>query len=188
MIQDKALADAIHACTSCKRLVEARANAVPAMPGANYQPGGLAVWLDYPRQAENRSGSPDTSILSSLLKLADINRDDILLLMRVRCMPTRGRVEDYPEALVACDEWSKKELEYYNPNAVLLMGNTAARGVFGPTCNITAIRGSVRSTGSNYTYGARLFVPSFHPAAAIRNPELQSIIVEDMKLAKSLLH
>jgi uracil-DNA glycosylase family 4 len=67
------------------------------------------------------------------------------------------------------------------------MGNTAARTVFGATVKITAIRGKPMATDEEFEWGHRIWVPTFHPAAALRNPSLTAVIEEDLTLAKSLL-
>ena len=161
------------------------------MPGANYQTGGLAIFAEAPGKDEDAQGIPMVGrrgmLLENLLRQSGSNREVALVLDRVRCRPPRNRLGDYPDALSNCDEWTRAELEYYNPSVVVLAGNTSMRAVFGVTANITAVRGTVRATSSDFQYGARLWVPTFHPAAVLRNPELTSDVISDLQLAVSLL-
>lgn len=161
------------------------------MPGKNYQPGGLAIWAEAPGADEDRTGLPMLGragkLLDSCLAQAGLSRDDVLILNRVRCRPPRNRIQDYPDALIACDEWSEKELDIYNPSVAVLAGNTAMRAVLGPSVNITAVRGTCRQTSEDFAYGKRIYIPTFHPAAALRNPELTADIINDLRLAKELL-
>ena len=181
MNQDIALSNVVRNCTLCKLHTERIGNAEPARLGSKYTEGGLAIWSDLPLSTR------DTNFLSGLLQQAGIDKDSVLWLSRLRCRPPRNRIQDYPDAEVACDEWSKKEIEAYNPSVLVLAGNVAMRGVFGVQANITSVRGAVRATGSQYAYGNRIFCPTFHPSAALRNPELSQTIVDDLRLAKELL-
>lgn len=190
MKQNPVLAESVKNCVKC-RLASQRSNAVPAEPGEDYLPGGLAIFAEAPGRDENAQGRPMVGRagqrLDNLLTQCGFNRRNVLVLNRVRCQPPRNRLQDYPDALTNCDEWTRAELEYYNPSVVVLAGNTAMRAVFGVTANITAVRGTVRATSDSFQYGARLWVPSFHPAAVLRNPELTADVVSDLRLAMSLL-
>lgn len=181
MNQDVALADAVRSCALCKLHTERTGNAEPIRLGKRYEQGGLALWTDLPLTAR------DASFMSTVLQRAGINSETVAVLSRVRCKPLRNRLQDYPDAVIACDEWSKKELEHYQPSVVVLAGNTAMRAVFGVQANITGVRGTVRATGDTFEYGGRRWVPTWHPAAALRNPELVSTLVDDLRLAKDLL-
>ena len=180
----------IQNCTKC-RLASLRTNAVPAMPGGGYQTGGLAVFAEAPGKDEDANGRPMVGragqLLDSLLTQGGSNRVNVLVINRVRCQPPRNRLQDYPDALTNCDEWTRAELEHYNPSVVILAGNTSMRAVFGMTANITAVRGTVRATSESFSYGKRLWVPTFHPAAVLRNSNLTQDVVSDIALAVSLL-
>ena len=190
MLQSQELAQSVQNCTKC-RLKDSRANAVPAMPGVDYKEHGLAIFAEAPGRDENAAGRPMVGragqLLSNLLTASGLSRNGVLILNRVRCQPPRNRLQDYPDALLGCDEWTRKELEYYNPDVVILAGNISMRAVFGVTANITTVRGTVRVTSDKFQYGAKVWVPSFHPAAVLRNPALTQDVISDITLAKSFL-
>lgn len=144
-----------------------------------------------PGKDENIEGRPMVGragkLLDNLLSQGGWTRTNTLVLNRVRCQPPRNRLQDYPDALTNCDKWTRAELEYYDPKVVILAGNTAMRAVFGVTANITAMRGKIRVTSEDYQYGKRIWVPTFHPAAVLRNPELAQDVVSDIRLAVSFL-
>ena len=183
------LADDIKACTKCS-LFNQRTNAVPADVGSKYQLGGIAIFVDAPGVEEDKAGKQmqgrPGKLLDALLADSGLSRDEVVVLSRVRCKPVRNRLQDFPDASVACDEWVKKELDEYNPTVVVLAGNIAMRSVFGATVGISNVRGSVRQTGSDYMYGSRVWVPCFHPFAALRNSEIKQTIISDLRLAKEL--
>lgn len=184
-----AVADDIRNCTRCT-LYDKRLNAVPAEAGSKYTVGGIAIFAEAPGADEDKAGRPMVGragkLMDGLLQQAGLSREEVVILNRIRCRPVRNRVQDFPDALLACDEWVKEELNEYNPAVVVLAGNTAMRSVFGAQANITAVRGAARQSGVDYHYGSRLWIPCFHPAAALRNPQLTTSIVEDLRLAKEM--
>ena len=194
MDQNKELALSVQSCTKC-RLASLRTNAVPALPGVDYKEHGLAIFAEAPGRDENAQGRPMVGragqLLDNLLTASGLSREQLLVLNRVRCQPPRNRLQDYPDALLGCDEWTRKELEYYNPSVVILAGNTSMRAVFGVTSNITAVRGTVRVTSDKFQYGARVWIPTFHPSAALRagglGTDIAQSIVADILLAKTFL-
>lgn len=128
--------------------------------------------------------------MNQLLLQAGLSRDEVLILNRIRCRPPRNRIGDYPDAIAQCNEWVVKELDEYDPTVVVLSGNTALKTIFGGTASITSSRGTVRSTSSKFEYGARHFVPIFHPAYALRQGGMGSQaardIIADLILAKEI--
>ena len=68
--------------------------------------------------------------MDRLLRLAGLSRDVLFITNRVRCQPPRNRLDDHPEALLACEHWTVEELKVYNPRVVVVMGKPAIKGVF----------------------------------------------------------
>lgn len=206
MIQNEQLATDIANCTKCRLSTDRNSGlSVPGLPGPLYIRQGLAIFAEAPGADEEKPfkrlasgsfiGSPligrSGQLLNQLLKLAGTSRDEVLVLNRIRCRPPRNRIQDYPDAVAQCDEWVKKELEEYDPKVVILTGNTALRTIFGATTNITSTRGSARATSTSHNYGQRIWIPTFHPAFALRQGGIQSeaarSIIQDIKLALELL-
>lgn len=176
------------------------------MPGSLYRANGIALFLEAPGADEERvftvlpSGTPigkpligqAGKLMDQLLLLAGLNREEVIVLNRIRCRPPRNRIADYPDAVTQCDDWVKKELNAYAPSVVVVSGNTASRSIFGAQASITSIRGTARQTGPTFEYGNRLWIPTFHPSFALRNGGLNSQaakdIVADLILAKEMLN
>lgn len=162
---------------------------MPAEVGAAY--AGLAIMAEAPGAQEDLLGRPMVGragqLLEEALEQIGLMRSDVLILNRVRCRPPRNRLQDFPEAILNCDAWTVRELMAYDPKVVVLMGKTALQAVFGKTAAVGETRGMVRQTGEGFEWGARTWVGGYHPAAALRNPELRPFIVADLALAKGLL-
>jgi DNA polymerase len=193
MKRSRALYAQVHACVECP-LGLARNNAVPASVGKGYSPGGIAVIGESPGYAENKSGKPFTAgkgrptagtVLNQVLGAANMKREDLMLSYLVRCKPVT-RLQDAPEALPNCDQWTVAELEHYDPGLVILVGGTAMQTVFGQTEMISRKRGQARRTGDKHPWGGRLFMPTYHPNAALHNEGLFDTIVGDFAAAYDL--
>lgn len=187
----------IATCHACP-LGELRDNtstvAVPADAGNNYQPGGLAIMAEAPGAQESKQGKPMVgpagSLLHDLLAEVGLARDDVVILNRIRCRPPGNKIKSKEgiAAVAACDPWLKAELDYYNPGVVLVMGGTALEILFGKMVKVTKVRGHVRYTGPDFTYGTRAWVATFHPAFVLRNHDdvVLHQMVDDVRLALDL--
>lgn len=188
----------IHACSLC-RLGEIRAAGgllpTPALPGANYRAGGLAVWLGAPRRDDEQTGRPLSGSVSSafanLLQRAGLNREDLLVGTLIRCRPPNDRGKDWPEATAACDPWTAKELATYNPAVVVLMGGDAIPAIFGATAKVTGTHGMFQAKDERHPWGSRVYVASYSPFAVIykrdADSEVAQFIVNDLKAAAQMI-
>ena len=195
MRRSRALYAGVHACEECP-LGLTRAHAVPATVGKGYAPGGIAVIGESPGYAEDKSGKPFTpgkgrptagTVLNQVLARIGrgMARENLLLSYLVRCKPVT-RLQDAPEALPNCEQWTVAELEHYDPGLVILVGGTAMQTVFGQTEMISRKRGQARRTGDGHPWGGRLFMPTYHPNAALHNEGLFDTIVGDFAAAYDL--
>lgn len=198
-MQATTLSDQIKACMRCTLgpiRVEVGGKAVPAWYGHNLDTPELerpllAVMCEAPGAQEEETGLPLVGragqLFNKLLHEAGLNRWDLLLMNRVRCRPPANQLKNHPDAVKACDDWSKAELEFYDPKVVVLMGATAIEKVFGKG-TVGELRGTVRTTGPDFEWGARTWVATYHPAGLLRPTGKQNIplVVADLMLAKSL--
>lgn len=193
MNPDPGLYAAVHECRRCPLWAQRGDDgmAVPAEVGSGYEPGGLAIMCEAPGYYENQSGRPLVGkagqTLDSILELAGMQRSDLLIVNRVRCRPPNNRLQDYPEAVHACDHWTTQELTVYNPRVVVLMGATALRAVFGAQSKVTVTRGSFASRTDRHEWGARVYTATYHPSAATRsggaNGNVGRLIRDDLREA-----
>ena len=198
MNQDPLLVADIYGCRSC-RLGEIRVVGgflpTPALPGPRYRSGGLAILCEAPGSDEERAGQPLVGsagkLFTKLVQRAGLNRDDLLLVNRIRCRPPNNRIKDWPEAVAACDPWTAKELRTYNPAVVVTMGGTAMSAIFGMQAKVTSTRGTFAAKDDRHEWGQRVYVASYHPAAAIygggADSEVAQHIVNDLKAAKQMI-
>jgi uracil-DNA glycosylase family 4 len=186
-------ASAILTCEDCP-LHLTRIHAVVANAGKRYKPGGLAFMTDGPRWQEdevglqlvakvNRGRKNGGAIFDELLAEVGLERADVLVLSRIRCAPPRGQFNNFPEAFANCERHTVAELTAYDPGVVVLMGARTIPPVYGAKAKITLVRGTRRATGEKFEWGSRVWVPTYHPSAAVQDADLRSLMREDFRLA-----
>jgi DNA polymerase len=92
----------------------------------------------------------------------------------VKCRPPENRTPANEE-MAACLPYLEEQIELINPSIIILLGATALRGLFGNTMKITQARGNW------LIWNNRLVMPTYHPSALLRNPNLKKDAWEDFK-------
>lgn len=172
---------------------EPNAKHVPALVGPRYRPGGLALLVEAPGYYEAKEGRPlvggPGKLLDEMLPLAGLSRDDLLITSSVRCRPPNNRIQDYPEAVVACGHWTEQEFGAYDPRVVVLMGRTALRQIFGAEATVASTRGMLTATPTKHAWGHRILMATYNPAAAGYaggvTSEPGQFIIRDLAAAKA---
>ena len=98
---------------------------------------------------------------------------------RIHATPSRIEVD-------ACRPWFDRELELVVPEALVILGSTAAKELLGPSFKVTENRGRPLSSPL-----APLVVATIHPSAILRARENQreemTRFVDDLRVVKALL-
>ncbi|HSI73148.1 MAG TPA: UdgX family uracil-DNA binding protein [Fimbriimonas sp.] len=148
---------------------------------------------EQPGDKEDLAGHPFVGpagrVLDEALEAAGIEREDVYVTnavkhfkwipkgaRRLHQKPNRGEIE-------ACRPWLEAELELIQPEALVLLGATAAQAVLGPKFKLTQNRGKFIEAAQ-----AKYVLATLHPSAVLRMPDrgarraaLESV-VEDLKL------
>jgi len=158
------LASAAEACRAC-RLGEQRTQAVFAdgSPSAD-----LMLIGEGPGKNEDLQGLPFVGRAGQLLNrlLADVGlaREDIYIANVVKCRPPGNR-DPQPDEIAACKHFLADQIRLVDPAVVMTMGNFSTKLLLKTTTGITRMRGQV------IPWWNRVIIPTFHPAAALRNGE-----------------
>ena len=173
------IAAEVRGCPLCK-LARTRKNAVP---GEGQLAAKIMFVGEAPGRSEDEKGRPFVGaagrILDDMLKKAGIERSEVFITNVVKCRPPGNRVPEEDEA-AACRPYLDRQIALIRPRVICILGRTAYSSLLGGS-SITANRGKiVEKTGQKYFL-------TIHPAAAIYNRSLLSVLEADLKkLAKEI--
>lgn len=147
--------------------------------------GAPVIVGEAPGRQEVKVGLPFVGKAGQLLAavLQDVGIDDSELFITNTCLchPERNATPT-EEMIEACRPRLMTELEEIKASKVLLMGNTAIQGLLPGSKGVTKIRGVPVWHDDLDCY----LLPTFHPAAILRNPELMRDFADDLKTFKKL--
>lgn len=92
----------------------------------------------------------------------------------VKCRPPENRIP-IPEERAACISYLHQQIQIIDPPIIILLGATALQGLLDPEARISKIRGAWQN------WQGKWVMPTYHPAALLRNPQLKQPTWEDFK-------
>lgn len=113
--------------------------------------------------------------LNQILSLAGLTRDEIYIANVLKCRPPQNR-NPRPDEVLACSPYLREQIRSIWPDMIVTLGNPATHFVLKTETGITRLRGRFHQMG-HFTV-----MPTFHPAAALRNPAWQTLLEEDFKM------
>ena len=160
-------------CTQCI-LSKSRLKAVPGEGPAN---ADIMFIGEGPGFHENQQGRPFVGaagqFLDELLKSIGLKREDVYITNVVKCRPPGNR-DPLPEEIEACKQYLDRQIAIIKPKVIVTLGRFSMARAF-PNAKISAIHGQPRKIDGI------VYVPMFHPAAALHQPSLRKTAEEDFK-------
>ena len=101
-------------------------------------------------------------VLDGVLRAQKVTRESVFLTNVVRCKPPKSKSPKKKE-IVACREWLLAEIERVDPKFILVLGNTAAKGVFDELSKFKM--GDIR--GRFTERDGRMYFATYHPSVEI---------------------
>lgn len=174
------LADTIRICRNCE-LVLGRKRAVP---GEGNPQATLMFIGEAPGATEDQTGRPFVGAAGRFLEsmLADIGlrREDVFIGNVIRCRPPENR-DPFPREINACHPWMQAQLRIIAPKVVCTLGRFAMNTLIDPYLQIT------KAHGIPIERAGILYIPLFHPAAALHRESLRDTLITDMRRVRDLL-
>jgi DNA polymerase len=90
-----------------------------------------------------------------------MDRSQFYIANVVKCRPPNNR-DPKPVEIDACWGWLERQIEIIDPKVIMTLGNFSTKTLLQTKIGITQLRGRV------HPFGSRWLVPTFHPAAALR--------------------
>ena len=167
-------------CTKCA-LAQTRRHVV-------FGEGNLQAKLMFvgegPGATEDETGRPFVGpagqLLDKMLAAIDLKREDVYIANIVKCRPP-GNADPRPEYAEQCIGYLREQVRFIHPRVLVLLGRIAVQNLLKIQSGIGRIHGQV------YERKGFLFVPTYHPSALLRNPELKRAAWEDFKMIRRLL-
>ena len=173
------IAENIRRCQQCE-LAHSRNNAVPGTGPANAE---IMLIGEGPGFHENEQGLPfvgaSGKFLTQLLNDGGFPRDTVFITNVVKCRPPGNR-DPQEQELKACGVFLDKQIEAINPLIIITLGRFSMARYF-ENARISKIHGQTAWRDG------RLIVPMYHPAAALHQPKLRSVIIHDFNQLKDLI-
>ncbi len=190
------LAEEIRNCKKCP-LHKARKNAVPGEGNPNAK---LMFIGEGPGFDEDRLGRPfvgrSGQLLDKIISAMGMKREDVFIANIVKCHPMidpsnpdeRGN-DRKPSAdeISGCIGYVEKQIEIIKPEIICALGSVSATTLTGIKAPLGELRGKFHEycsprIHSGVSEANRIKVmPTFHPAALLRNPNWKKDAWEDMK-------
>ncbi len=173
----------VNRCKACKNCILAETrNSVVVERGSRTAP--LMLIGEGPGRQEDEQGKPFVGeagqLLDNLLSALMFKAEDYYICNIVKCRPPSNRTPTDNEA-EACLGWLRNQVKLVRPLIMVCLGTTAARHIIGKDSRVTKIRGQWIERKGFW------IMPTFHPAALLRDPLKKALLFEDMKSVKMKL-
>lgn len=134
-----------------------------------------------PGADEDREGEPFVGKAGKLMNQAfiglGISREKVYIANIVKCRPPNNRTP-LKEESIACLNYLRNQVMLIKPKIIVLLGNTALKNILGEQYGITTSRGKwIEKKEIKY-------MPTFHPAALLRDENKKIDFWKDLELVK----
>jgi len=172
-------------CVRCQELAATRRSVVF---GAGNADADLMFVGEAPGASEDEQGLPFVGragkLLDTLLEEIGLARKDVFIGNVLKCRPPGNR-DPLPLEIDNCREYLYRQVELIEPRVICSLGNFATKLLRGDPAGITRVHGRAEAL----TLGSRAvrLYPVFHPAAALRTPQMLETLREDFARLPKLL-
>lgn len=162
-------------CTACPL----RAGCKQVVVATGVASARLMLVGEGPGAEEDLQGEPFVGkagqLLDRILAAGGFSRrSNVYITNVVKCRPPENRIPSEEERQ-ACLPILRQQYRILKPTIIMLLGATAVQGLLDPQARITKMRGNwVEKNGV-------WFMPTFHPAALLRNEQLKKDVWQDLK-------
>jgi uracil-DNA glycosylase family 4 len=169
--------DHLHEKIRVCQLCDLSSNRIKAVPGEGPCPVEIMMVGEAPGREEDLTGKPFVGRAGRLLDVAlaeaGLKRSEVFITSVIKCRPPDNRKPKRYE-IEACHPYLETQMKMLGPRIVCLMGNVATQAVLGIQ-GVTSLRGRILQDR---------FLVTYHPAAVLRNGNLMTDFVSDLRKAK----
>lgn len=186
----------IRACRRCP-LGATRLNAVPGVGSAT---ASVMFIGEGPGFQEDHRGEPfvgrSGQLLDKILAAIGLSRQTVYIANVVKCHPMKDPTnpeshgndrKPSPEEIAACRGFLDEQIRLIAPRALVTLGAVPLSVLLPDEDSITRVRGKWRLYKLSGGGAGVKLMPTFHPAALLRNPNLKIDVWKDMKELRRFL-
>lgn len=170
----ESLAQDASACRACRL----RSGCTQVVFGEGDPHATVAFVGEGPGETEDQLGRPFVGragqLLDQILTASGFLREEVYITNVVKCRPPGNR-QPSPDEAEACLPWLRAQLRLIRPRLIVCLGAAATAALIDPRLRITSSRGKW------YERDGLRYMPTFHPAALLRDPSKKRPVWEDMK-------
>ncbi|MDP3964543.1 MAG: uracil-DNA glycosylase [bacterium] len=182
------IAKEVHDCRKCPLFKDA----THGVPGDGNEKADVFFIGEGPGAEEDKQGKPFVGaagkFLNEMLESVAWKREDVFIGNIVKHRPPNNR-DPEPEEIIACLPYLERQLAVIKPTLIVTLGRHAMHQFLPADFRISQEHGKV------FRRHGRLYVPLYHPAAALYHGGLRQTLIEDfqklpkiLKKAKSIGH
>ncbi len=188
-------------CTKCE-LSNTRTNVVFGTGNAN---ADVMFIGEAPGMNEDLEGTPfvgrSGKLLDGFLETIGLSRDDVYIANIIKCRPPENR-DPTPKEQQLCIDYLRKQISLIKPKILVCLGRIAAQKIIGRSIMVTKDHGKFfeksemfcekdemfcEKSEMLFEKSSMLFLPTFHPAAILRNPKNKPLALEDFAIIEKKL-
>jgi uracil-DNA glycosylase family 4 len=155
-----------------------------AVPGEGSPDADVMFVGEGPGGEEDQQGRPFVGaagrLLTTLLRGIGIDRRDVFITNLVKCRPPQNR-DPLPEEIAACNEYLMAQIALVTPKVLCTLGRFAGQALIDKQLSIS------RQHGNPRRISGILYVPIYHPAAALHQAGLIDALEADMRALRRAL-
>ena len=174
------LTEEITRCQKC-RLCAGRTYPVP---GEGNPHARLMFIGEGPGRDEDQTGRPFVGragqLLDKMIGAIGLSREEVFIANVVKCRPPQNRAPEADE-VAACMPYLRAQVGLIRPQVIVLLGSSALGAILGPDHRITRERGAWIERKGVW------FMPTFNPAALLRDESKKRPVWEDLKKVRDKL-
>jgi len=175
----------VKACLCCSACELANTRTKVVIGRGSYQKARAILIGEGPGEQEDLTGQAFVGragkLLDNLLNALMFDPEDYYICNIVKCRPPQNR-EPFREEVEKCLPWLRYQVKYIKPDIIVCLGATALKYLVGDDVRITKVRGNWIERPGYFK-----IMPTYHPAAVLRDPAKKEELFLDMKKVRRYL-
>jgi len=119
-------------------------------------------------------------LLTRIIAAIGLDRHDVYICNVLKCRPPGNRNPN-PDEVAACRSFLERQVEILKPRVICALGLIATQMLLESRAPMGSLRGRL------FRYRGIPLLPTYHPAALLRNPNLKRTVWEDMLVLRRIL-